>query len=608
MATTVSTTATWYRGSSTSPWQNQIGYDGGALVGRFQFKTPATGASSVSFNTSSISPKEGMGWNGTESQFRFEITSGASDYIGKVSSTAGAAIEVKWNPTFMRGTRTPVQLLPNTTYYLWLFPSSNAYKHWGFDSITVSCDGVYGTPSTVSCTNPATFGTAATITLSRNQTSALHTVTVNCLGKTENLMVQSSTYPTLTWTPSIATYAPLCTDKKSASATITVETFYNNYSVGKKSVTITVNFPNSIAPTASMTVSDPTGLATTYGAFVATKSAIKVQLDAVYQYGSEYGSAQITANGAIYTTNPATTEAITSAENTSVTGKIVDSRGFASNECTQAITIFPYSPPLASAFSVHRCNQDGTANDSGAYVRVDYSVEFSPLGNQNSKVLVVNSKRRSDSVYTETAVTLTDYSETGYAVIEADTNATYDVQLVLTDDFSSVTVTTQLSTAFATVNFRAGGRGIAIGKVSEQQYVVEIAQGWDLKVNGVSFNALFGDYANLSDSYNQVVGSMISVNKTQIITALGKDWKFRKVGVTVFLDAPDDATSGSNGTNTIGTLDEDMRPSIGVRMRCANNNNVFLLINPDGEVQAYNSGSAFSSATNFAFSLSFLAL
>ena len=42
----MTTTAAWYRDTGTSPWSGQVGYDGGALVGRFAFTTPATGASS----------------------------------------------------------------------------------------------------------------------------------------------------------------------------------------------------------------------------------------------------------------------------------------------------------------------------------------------------------------------------------------------------------------------------------------------------------------------------------------------------------------------------------------------------------------------------------
>ena len=81
-------------------------------------------------------------------------------------------------------------------------------------------------------------------------------------------------------------------------------------------------------------------------------------------------------------------------------------------------------------------------------------------------------------------------------MIPADTNATYDVQLALTDDFSTTSSELQLSTAFATVNFKAGGDGIAIGKVAEYSKMLELADGWTLGVDGVDKLAQLDDLAD----------------------------------------------------------------------------------------------------------------
>lgn len=493
-----STTATYYRSGvqQTGGYVGTLGYDGGPVVGRFAFTTPNTGASSFSFSSSTLGPVTPTTWSsGDPTAFRWAITENASVNIGKIG-TDGYATGVDWgepNHLTSNGSKT-VQLLPNKTYYLWIYPTVAQYNRWAIGSIIVSFGGVYGTPSTFTATNPGTFGSAVTITLSRNLSSALHTVKVTCLGHTETILTKGSTYPTLTWTPAVATYAPLLVNAKSTTATITVETFYSGYSVGSKSVSITMRFSDAdVKPSITLAVSDPTGNATTYGAYVATKSKYTATITPAYQYGATLGSVSIIANGASYSTNPATTDEIVSVDNNKVIAQIVDSRGVSSDQVSTVLSVLPYSAPQIASFSIHRCNQDGTSNDQGAYCRVDYSVEISPLGNHNSKALVVKYKKRNASTYTDQPVALTGYTQTSYAVIPADTNATYDVQLALTDDFSTTSSELQLSTAFATVNFKAGGDGIAIGKVAEYSRMLELADGWTLGVDGVDKLAQLDD-------------------------------------------------------------------------------------------------------------------
>lgn len=488
-----STIATFFRMGvqQSGGYVGCVGYDGGPVVGRFQFTTPSTGASSITWRSGGLNPAGSTSWaSGGSDKFRWAITADGSANISKVGTDGYATGSDGWGTQDLHmdgGGAKSVQLLPNTTYYLWIYPSTSGYNLWRITSVSVTFTGVYGTPTTVTCTNPATFGQANTITLNRNQTTALHTVTVTCLGRTETLMTKGSTYPTMTWTPSVATYAPLLTNAKSTTATITVETFYSGYSVGSQSVSVTINFRDQdVAPSVIMAVSDPTGNLARYGAYVATKSKIAVQLTATYQYGATFASAIIEANGQIYNTNPATTDEIASASNTSVSGAVVDSRGVSSNTASTTIAVLAYSPPQINGFVIHRCLQDGTLDDNGAYMRVDYDVAITALNNINTKALAVQYKKRVDQNYTSQAVILSTYSQSGSVVIAADTNFTYDVQLVLTDDFATVTITLQLSTAFATLNFRAGGKGISVGKVSEADNVFELATGWSIKMGNTT--------------------------------------------------------------------------------------------------------------------------
>lgn len=92
------------------------------------------------------------------------------------------------------------------------------------------------------------------------------------------------------------------------------------------------------------------------------------------------------------------------------------------------------------------------------------------------------------------------------------------------------------------------------------------------------------------------------VYQSQVFTALGKTWYFRKVGRIVYIDAPTDLTSASSGVNAIGTLPAGMRPSAPVYLHSGNNTADFrLIISTDGTVQLY-APTAVSGATNCSFS------
>ena len=64
------------------------------------------------------------------------------------------------------------------------------------------------------------------------------------------------------------------------------------------------------------------------------------------------------------------------------------------------------------------------------------------------------------------------------------TESSYDVKYTITDAFTTVTIYDTVSTAAVLMDFKAGGKGIAIGKVAEKDNVVEIANNWELEIHG----------------------------------------------------------------------------------------------------------------------------
>lgn len=113
---------------------------------------------------------------------------------------------------------------------------------------------------------------------------------------------------------------------------------------------------------------------------------------------------------------------------------------------------------------------------------------------------------------------------------------------------------------------------------------------------------LKGDvYAGCND--DSTGGTNISYKQSQTITALGKQWIFRRIGSVVYVDAPGDSNASiSAGMNTVGTLNTGLWPTNPVYLKCTNiNDDVRLIIdNTTGAIKLY-APYAWSGAHNCAF-------
>ena len=134
---------------------------------------------------------------------------------------------------------------------------------------------------------------------------------------------------------------------------------------------------------------------------------------------------------------------------------------------------YAYATPQLTVTSIHRCSPDGQGgyvrDDNGAYVEIEWGVNVSPLGNQNSKSLSIVQPQGTSQITPAT------YDATGSFVVAADTDQSYNIVYTLTDDFKSVSKQIRLSTAFVLVDVYHTGKGLAFGKVSERDEKIEIS-------------------------------------------------------------------------------------------------------------------------------------
>lgn len=458
-----------------------------------------------------------------------------SDDYGKISSTASKDWSVTVNGTKYSGTNT-IGMSANSTKTLASGTTSIAHSSDGTKTfsysfsqeLAITFNGSYvGTKSgsgsgtlttiprksTMSVGN-GTLGTAQTLTVSRKSSSFTHTITATC-GSASSTISTKSTSTSISFTPPIS-WASQNTTGTSVSVKYTITTYNGSTSIGSNSYTVTCSIPSSVKPSVSMTVSDPTGYLSTYGGYVQGLSKFTVSLSAAGLYSSTIKSYKTTANGGTYTASSFTTGVITSSGILSIATTVTDSRSRTAT-ASKSVTVLAYATPKISAFTVARCNQDGTANSGGSYMKVTFSSSVTALNNKNKATYTLKYKKSTDSAYT--SVTLSSYANNyavsgGSYIFAADVASSYNVTLTLADNFKSVSSSGTGSTATKTMSLYKQGKGVAVGKIAEEANVLDSA--WAIKEQGSFLSKKYSKHVDLygSNVQNDYCYTVIGVCNT----------------------------------------------------------------------------------------------
>ena len=325
----------------------------------------------------------------------------------------------------------------------------------------------------------ATMGQAKTISLSPASSSFTHTLLYS-FGSASGT-IASDVKSSVSWTPplSLASQVP---DATSGTATITCHTYSGGTLIGTKTTTVTLQVPSSVVPTISgVTLSDATsGIAAQFGAYVQSKSALKVQISASSQYGATIRSYSTTVLGTTYTGSSVTTSPLGQSGTIVVSIKVTDSRGRTATT-TRNISVVAYSAPRITSFSADRVDSSGNADDEGTHLKVTLALSISPVGNKNTKQYKLLYKRKSDTSYTALQTTTpSDYSYSGTLTFTASSypefssDYGYDIRLQVSDYFTSVNSDDELQTAAVWLDLNISGKGVGIGMVSQKD-AMEVA-------------------------------------------------------------------------------------------------------------------------------------
>lgn len=355
-----------------------------------------------------------------------------------------------------------------------------------------------------------TLYVAQTLTVTRQSTSFTHTITATC-GSASATICTKSTNTSISFTPPLS-WASQNTTGTSLSVTYVITTYNGNSTVGSNTYVKKCTIPSSVKPTCTITVTDPMGYADTYGGYLKGLSKFKVSVLATLAYNSPIKAYKTTANDSTYANSSFITGVLKSSGSLKVTATITDGRG-RSGSASKALTVLDYSKPLITSLSVHRCNEDGTHNDQGEYVKVIFSGSVTALNNKNAATYFLEYKKTSEDTYT--VVELPDLNNSYYVtdasyIFKADSGSSYNVLVTAADNFYNSTKATSASTGFTIMHWLASGLGMAIGKVAELAHVLDI--GFMTRFSGGILHPVLEPETDLNDvrTPNTYVGANVS--------------------------------------------------------------------------------------------------
>lgn len=256
-----------------------------------------------------------------------------------------------------------------------------------------------------------------------------------------------------------------------------------------------------------------------------------------------------------------TTGFLNSSGTITFTATVTDSRGRTSAATTVSITVIAYSVPSFSSYNSQRCNSSGTISDDGTYIKATVSYSFASCSSKNTVTRSTYYRVAGTSTWTNASASFNSGTAFTFGSGKISTETSYEVKYELTDAFTTISITDIVSTASVVMDFKSGGKGVAVGKVSETDNCFEVSEKWDVKVYG----KLLSEYVKQAIGAIYPVGSIyMSVKNTNPSTYFGGTWVAWGTGrVPVGVNANDTnfATVEKTGGASTVTLTAAQMPS-----------------------------------------------
>lgn len=413
----------------------------------------------------------------------------------------------------------------SSAIYYYADGTGNGSKTWSLNTIPrASQPSVNTWPDTVSSVN---IGDSITIHMNK-KASFTHKVTATFGNKTE--VVTNSCVDNVVWNGfTLAKFAGQIPNATSGTLTFTVDTMNGSKKIGTKTVSVTANLPSTVVPSCS--ISSLTNTNNSFGCYAKLLSGVKVKPTAAGVYGSTIRTLKISvtdmndktaSSGTEYTFDP-----FQKIGSKKITVSATDSRG-RSAITSMSITVVDYSFPTArisASRGTGSTTNNFVADDTGDHAKISSIGSVSGISG-NTITLILQYKVASQTAWTNIPVSASSTSFNDTCIISVSDTQAYDIRLIVRDKAGREAIATMtLSNGFATMDYKAGGDGIAFGKTANRAGIdcamlIRILKGMQLMNETTSGGYGFADWYYNNNGSQQKNGTIYAASDGIHVKAL----------------------------------------------------------------------------------------
>lgn len=413
----------------------------------------------------------------------------------------------------------------SSAIYYYADGTGNGSKTWSLNTIPrASQPSVNTWPDTVSSVN---IGDSITIHMNK-KASFTHKVTATFGNKTE--VVTNSCVDNVVWNGfTLAKFAGQIPNATSGTLTFTVDTMNGSKKIGTKTVSVTANLPSTVVPSCS--ISSLTNTNNSFGCYAKLLSGVKVKPTAAGVYGSTIRTLKISvtdmndktaSSGTEYTFDP-----FQKIGSKNITVSATDSRG-RSAITSMSITVVDYSFPTArisASRGTGSTTNNFVADDTGDHAKISSIGSVSGISG-NTITPILQYKVASQTAWTNIPVSASSTSFNDTRIISVSDTQAYDIRLIVRDKAGREAIATMtLSNGFATVDYKAGGDGIAFGKTANRAGIdcamlIRILKGMQLMNETTSGGYGFADWYYNNNGSQQKNGTIYAASDGIHVKAL----------------------------------------------------------------------------------------
>lgn len=413
----------------------------------------------------------------------------------------------------------------SSAIYYYADDTGNGSKTWSLNTIhRASQPSVNTWPDTVSSVN---IGDSITIHMNK-KASFTHKVTATFGNKTE--VVTNSCVDNVVWNGfTLAKFAGQIPNATSGTLTFTVDTMNGSKKIGTKTVSVIANLPSTVVPSCS--ISSLTNTNNSFGCYAKLLSGVKVKPTAAGVYGSTIRTLKISvtdmndktaSSGTEYTFDP-----FQKIGSKKITVSATDSRG-RSAITSMSITVVDYSFPTArisASRGTGSTTNNFVADDTGDHAKISSIGSVSGISG-NTITPILQYKVASQTAWTNIPVSASSTSFNDTCIISVSDTQAYDIRLIVRDKAGREAIATMtLSNGFATMDYKAGGDGIAFGKTANRAGIdcamlIRILKGMQLMNETTSGGYGFADWYYNNNGSQQKNGTIYAASDGIHVKAL----------------------------------------------------------------------------------------